>query len=113
MGLTHRKYEDFTRYVQGVNCVAVGKICLDHVRARQDKGRDQQAWMLSQFCRLAGEVDRPVIIHCRGTASTVKECLWFMKNNIPKNQIVYWHHFNEMEKWLGRWKLSSSMLCLA
>ena len=42
-GLTHRKYEDMKMYVQGVNCVAVGEIDLDHVRARQDKGRDQQA----------------------------------------------------------------------
>ena len=42
-GLTHRKYEDVKRYVQGVNCVAVGEIGLDHVRVRQDKGRDQQA----------------------------------------------------------------------
>ena len=41
-GLTHRKYEDLKRYVQGVNCVAVGEIGLDHVRVRQDKGRDQQ-----------------------------------------------------------------------
>ena len=36
-GLTHRKYEDLKRYVQGVNCVAVGEIGLDHVRVRQDK----------------------------------------------------------------------------
>ena len=43
MGLTYRKYEDLKRYVQGVNCVAVGEIGWDHVRARQDKGRDQQA----------------------------------------------------------------------
>ena len=41
-GLTHRKYEDLKRFVQGVNCVAVGGIGLDHVRVRQDKGRDQQ-----------------------------------------------------------------------
>ena len=40
-GLTHREYEDLKRYVQGVNCVVVGEIGLDHVRARQDKGRDQ------------------------------------------------------------------------
>ena len=29
--------------MQGVNCVAVGEIGLDHVRARKDKGHDQQA----------------------------------------------------------------------
>ena len=34
-GLTHMKYEDLKRYVQGVNCVAVGEIGLDHVRVRQ------------------------------------------------------------------------------
>ena len=48
-GLRHRKYEDLKRYVQGVNCVAVGEIGLDHVRVRQDKGRDQQAEVFPGF----------------------------------------------------------------
>ena len=98
MGLTHRKYEDLKRYVQGVNCVAVGEIGLDHVRVRQDKGRDQQAEVFSRVCRLAKEVGKPVVIHCRGTESTAKECLWIMKSNLPKDQMVYWHHFNETEE---------------
>ena len=89
MGLTHRKYEDLKRYVQEVNCVAVGEIGLDHVRARQDKGRGQQAEVFARVCRLAREVDKPVVIHCRGTASTAKESLWIIKSNIPKYQMVY------------------------
>ena len=48
MGLTHRTYEDLKRNVQGVNCVAVGKIGLDHVRVRQDRCRDQQAEVFSR-----------------------------------------------------------------
>ena len=84
--------------MQGVNCVAVGEIGLDHVRLRQDKGRDQQAEVFSRVCRLAKEVSKPVVIHCRGTANTVKECLWIMKSNLPKDQMVYWHHFNETEE---------------
>ena len=36
----------------------------------------------------------PVFIHYRGTVSTAKECLWIMKGNLPKDQMVYWHHFN-------------------
>ena len=91
-GLTHRKYEDLKRYVQGVNCVTVGEI------VRQDKGRDQQAEVFARVCRLAKEVGKPVVIHCRGTASTAKECLWIMKSNLPKDQMVYWHHFNETEE---------------
>ena len=35
--LLGRKYEDLKRYVQGVNCVTVGEIGLDHVRARRGK----------------------------------------------------------------------------
>ena len=70
-GLTHRKYEDLKRYVQGVNCVAVGEIGLDHVRVRQDKGRDQQAEVFSRLCRLAKEVGKPVVIHCRGHSEGV------------------------------------------
>ena len=31
-GLSHRKYEDLKRYVQGGNRVAVGEIGLGHVR---------------------------------------------------------------------------------
>ena len=85
-------------YVQGVNCVAVGEIGLDHVRVRQDKGRDQQAEVFSRVCRLAKEVRKTVVIHCIGTASTAKECLWIMKSNLPKNQMVYWHHVNETEE---------------
>ena len=50
------------------------------------------------FCRLAKEVGKPVVIHCRGTASTAKGCLWIMKSNLPKDQMVYWHHFNETEE---------------
>ena len=46
---------------------------LDHVRVRQDKGRDQQAEVFARVCRLAKEVGKPVVIHCRGTASTAKE----------------------------------------
>ena len=94
-GFTHRKYESLKRYVQRVNRVAVGEIGLDHVRARKDKGRGQQAHVFAQICRRAKEVDKPVVIHCKGTASTAKECLWIMKSNLPKNQMVYWHHFNE------------------
>ena len=90
-GLTHMKYEDLKRYVRGVNCVAVGEIGSDHVRARQDKGRDQQAEVFSR-------VGKPAVIHCRGTESTAKECLWIMKSNLPKDQMVYWHHFNETEE---------------
>ena len=48
-GLTHRKYENLKRYVQGVNCVAVGEIGLDHVRVRQVKGHDQQAEVFPGF----------------------------------------------------------------
>ena len=66
-GLMHRKYEALKRYVYGVNCVAVGEICLDHVRARQDKGYDQQAEVSAQVCQKAREVDKPVVIRCRGT----------------------------------------------
>ena len=55
-GLTHRKYEDLKKYVQGVNCVAVGETGLDHVRVRQDKGHDQQAEVFARVCRLAREV---------------------------------------------------------
>ena len=64
-GLTHRKYENLKKYVHGVNCVAVGEIRLDHVRARKDKGRDQQAKMFARVCRLAKDVDKPVVNHCR------------------------------------------------
>ena len=97
-GLTHRKYEDLKRYVQGVNYVAVGEICLDHVRVRQDNGRDQQADVISRVRRLAKEVGKPGVIHCRGTASTAKECLWIMRSNPPKDQMVYWNLFNETEE---------------
>ena len=81
-GLTHRKYEDLKRYVQGVNCVAVGEIALDHVRVRRNKGRDQQAEVFSRVYQLAKEVGKPVVIHCRGT-SKANECLWIMKSNLP------------------------------
>ena len=91
--LTHRKYDDLKMYGQGVNCVALGEIGLDHVRVRQDKGRDQQAEVFSRVYRLAKEVGKPVVIHCRGRASTAKECLWIMKD-----QMVHWHHFNETEE---------------
>ena len=53
----------------------MGEIGLDHVRVRQDKGRDQQAEVFSLVCRLAKEVGKPVVIHCKGTASTAKECV--------------------------------------
>ena len=51
-GLTHRKYEDLKWYVHEVNCVGVGEMGLDHVRVRQDKGRDQQEEVFSRACRL-------------------------------------------------------------
>ena len=101
--LTQRKYEDLKRYVHGVNCVAMGEIGLDHVRAIDDNGRDQQTGVFVRVCRLVREVNKPVVIHCRGTA---KECLWIMKSNIPKNQLVYWHHFNETEEMA--WEVISS-----
>ena len=28
----------------------------------------------------------------------MKECLWIMKSNLPKDQMVYWHHLNETEE---------------
>ena len=105
-GLTHWKYEDLKSYVQGVNCVTVGKIGSDHVRVRQDKDRDQQAEVFSRVCRLAKEVGKHVVINCRGTASTAKECLWVMKNNLPKDQMVYWYHFNETEEM--SWKMEAA-----
>ena len=94
-GLTHMKYEYLKRYVQGVNCVAVVEIGLYHIRVRLDKGRDNQTEVFARVCRLAREVDKPVVIHRRGTASTAKECLWIMKSNQLNNKIVYLHHFNE------------------
>ena len=30
--------------------------------------------------------------------STAKECLWIMKGNLPKDQMVHWHQFNETEE---------------
>ena len=88
-GLKHRKNENVKRYMQGINCVAVGETGLDHVRVRQDKGREQQAEVFSRVCRLAREVGKPVVIQCRGTASTAKDCLWIMKGNLQKDQMVY------------------------
>ena len=96
-GHTHMKYENLTRYVQGVHCVSVVEIGLVHVRARQAKGRDQQAEVFARVCRLAKEIGKPVDIHSRGTASAAKECLWIMKGNLQKGQMMYWHHFNETE----------------
>ena len=58
----------------------------------------QQAEVFSRVCRLAKEVSKHVVIHCRGTANTAKECLWIIKSNLPNDQIVYWHHFNEAEE---------------
>ena len=43
----------------------------------------------SLVCCLAREVNTPVVIHFRGTASTGKECLWIMKSNLPKNNVVF------------------------
>ena len=43
-------------------------------------------------------IGKPVVIHSRGTASTAKECLWIMKSNLPKDQMVSWHYFNETEE---------------
>ena len=43
------------------------------------------------------EVGKPVVIHCRGTSIT-EECLWIMTGNLPKDHMVYWHHFNETEE---------------
>ena len=97
-GLAHREYEDLKRYVQEVNCFAVGEIGVDHIRVRQDKGSDQQADVFSWVCQLAKEVGKHVVIHCIGTESTAKECLWIMKSNLQKDQMVYWHHFNETEE---------------
>ena len=96
--LTHRKYEDLKRYVHGVNCVAVGEIGLDHVWARQDKGRDKQVEVFARVYRRARDVYKPVVIHCTGSARTAKKYLWIMKSNLSKNQMVYWHHFNETEE---------------
>ena len=76
----------------------MGEIGLNHVRVRQYKGRSQQSEVFSRVCRLAKEVGKSVVIHCRGTASTAKECLWIMKSNLPKDQMVYWHHFKETEE---------------
>ena len=97
-GLTHRKYEDLKRYVQEVHCVAVGEIGLDPVQVMQDKGRNQQTEMFSRVCRPAKEVGKHVVFHCRGAASTAKECLWIMKSNLPKDQMVYWHHLNKTDE---------------
>ena len=72
-GLTHRMYVDLKRCVQGVNCVAVGETGLDHIWVRQDKGHVKQAGVFAWVCRLAREVGKPVVIHCRRTASTTKE----------------------------------------
>ena len=57
--------------------------------------------MFARVCRLAREIDKPVVIHCRETESTAKEWLWIKKSNLPKNQMLYWHHFTETEK-MGR-----------
>ena len=74
--------------MQGVHCVAVGETGLDHIWLRQDKGCDQQAEVFVRVCRLAREVGNPVVIHCRGTASTAKECVDH-DGNLPKDQMVY------------------------
>ena len=49
-------------------------------------------------CRLAREVSKPVVIHCIGTASNAKACLWIMKGNLQNDQMVYCLHFNETEE---------------
>ena len=108
-GLPHRKYEYLKMYVQGVNCVTVGEMSLDHFRARQNKCCDQQAYVFAWVCRLAREVGKSVVIHCRGTASTAKECV---KGNLPKDQMVYWHHFNETEE-IAQEAALPNVFCLA
>ena len=39
-----------------------------------------------------------VCVTNKSEASTAKECLWIMKSNLPKDHMVYWHHFNETEE---------------
>ena len=102
-GLTHRKYEDLKMCVHGVNCVAVGEKDLDHVRARQDKGRDQQTEVFGRVCRLAREVNKHVVIHCRGTTCTAT----FRMTKWCTGTISMIR-----KKWPGRWRLPYPMLCL-
>ena len=113
-GLTHRKYEELKTYVQRVNCVAVGDIGMDHVRARQDKGRDQQAEMFARVCRLAREVGNPVVIHCRMNSKHGEGVCVDHEGQPPEGPNgVYWQHFNETEEMArGGWRLSSPILCL-
>ena len=37
--------------------------------------RPGEAEVFFRVCRLAKQVGKPVVIHCRGTASTAKECV--------------------------------------
>ena len=78
--------------MQGVNCVAVGEIGLDHVGAMQDKGCDQQTEVCSRGCGLAREVGSG---HSLQRNSKHGEFLWIMKGNLQTDQMVYCHHFNE------------------
>ena len=56
----------------------------------------------------------PGFVDCRGTASTAKKCLWIIKRNLPNDQMVYWHHFNETEEIaLEGGAVTSPMVCLA
>ena len=96
-GISSLKWKKLREYVRGGDCVAVGEIGLDHVRVRSSQGRRLQAAAFGRLCRLATEVRKPVVIHCRGGPQTAEECLQIMRTHLSKEHPVYWHHFEEGE----------------
>ena len=64
-GLTRKTLDEFERYVCSSTCVAVGEVGLDYTRVMSANGRDLQRNVFGWLCRIANEVGKPVVIHCR------------------------------------------------
>jgi TatD DNase family protein len=77
--------------------VAIGETGLDFYKATN---YEQQKQALQQQLRIAKELDKPVIIHCRDAAEILQQvCQDFGRNQIPKGVMHCWGGNKEETQW--------------
>lgn len=87
--------------------VALGEVGLDYHPKSSSRTRSRQRSLLSSMLRLAVELKKPVVIHCRGYGSADAEvdCLRLCTQILPRFHPIHRHCFtgsrDELRAWLA------------
>ncbi|ELT99210.1 hypothetical protein CAPTEDRAFT_86863, partial [Capitella teleta] len=100
-------FEQLRHFLAHERAVAVGEVGLDYRPSCSERTKERQRLIFRGMLRVALELRKPVVVHCRGFGRPEAEhdCLEIMKDELPQLFPIHRHCFTGSLADLHAWRL--------